>query len=142
MYIKLTNGNPTIHTLGQLRRDNPNTSFPKRISDDILAEYDVYSLAVANDPTHNEQTHRVVMGDIKLVDSAWVHSKKLEVRSNVEEIIREERNKRLALTDYMALSDVALHPTVHHYRQQLRDVPEQDGFPMSVVWPVKDGDPL
>ena len=142
MYIKLTNGNPTIHTLGQLRRDNPNTGFPKRIPDEIMAEYGVYPLTIANDPTHNEQTHYVVMGDIKLVDNAWVHSKELEVRSNVEEIIREERNKRLAVTDYMALVDGGLTQEQHTYRQELRNVPEQDGFPMSVVWPVKDGDPL
>ena len=46
MHIKLTNGTPTKYTLGQLHRDNPYTSFPKIISDELLASYDVYPYVI------------------------------------------------------------------------------------------------
>ena len=42
MHLKLTNGTPAKYTLGQLRRDNPQTSFPKLIPDEMLASYEVY----------------------------------------------------------------------------------------------------
>ena len=46
--------------------------------------------------------------------------------------IRCERDKRLFETDYLGLSsDMAA------YRQALRDVPAQSGFPASVNWPTK-----
>lgn len=42
MHIKLTNGQPETYSIGQLRRDNPNTSFPKKIGDATLASYGVF----------------------------------------------------------------------------------------------------
>jgi hypothetical protein len=44
MYIKLTNGQPEKYTIGQLRRDNPQTSFPKNIPDSVLADYNMFPL--------------------------------------------------------------------------------------------------
>ncbi len=53
------------------------------------------------------------------------------------EIVRDERNARLAECDWTQLADA---PTNHAewavYRQALRDVPEQSGFPWNVIWPV------
>jgi hypothetical protein len=38
-------------------------------------------------------------------------------------------------SDYMALSDVTMSDEWTTYRQALRDVPQQDGFPANVTWP-------
>ena len=46
MHIKLTNDTPSKYTLGQLHRANPHTSFPKIISDELLASYDVYPYVI------------------------------------------------------------------------------------------------
>lgn len=58
MYIKLTNGTPTTYTIGQLRKDNPNTSFPKNIPDELLAEFGVYPATVAEVPTFTDRTQK------------------------------------------------------------------------------------
>ena len=54
---------------------------------------------------------------------------------------REKRNHLIAETDYMAMPDYPLDEekkaAVLAYRQALRDVPEQDGFPRQIDWPVK-----
>ena len=54
--------------------------------------------------------------------------------------VRAERDARLAATDWMlsrALEQgVPLSQEMLDYRQALRDVPEQTGFPLEVVWPV------
>lgn len=51
---------------------------------------------------------------------------------------RMKRNVLLAETDWMVLSDVpAASQAVLDYRQALRDITNQEGFPENVVWPVK-----
>ena len=51
--------------------------------------------------------------------------------------VRAQRNRLLAETDYLALSDLTLSSDMATYRQALRDVPSQEGFPTDVTWPVK-----
>ena len=48
--------------------------------------------------------------------------------------IRRERNRKLAETDYLALSDNTLSSDMEKYRQDLRDVPTQSD-PDNITWP-------
>lgn len=54
---------------------------------------------------------------------------------------REKRNQLIAETDYLAMPDYPLDAekkgAVLAYRQALRDIPEQAGFPRQIDWPVK-----
>ena len=50
---------------------------------------------------------------------------------------REKRNSLLAETDYLALSDTTLSSEMSTYRQALRDITSQSGFPTNVTWPTK-----
>jgi len=54
-----------------------------------------------------------------------------------EEEIRKERNRLLSDTDWMALSDVTMSPAWASYRQALRDITAQEGYPYAVIWPTK-----
>lgn len=50
----------------------------------------------------------------------------------------KERAKRTALlmeTDHYALTDVVMSDAMKTYRQALRDVPQQAGFPQTITWP-------
>jgi hypothetical protein len=71
MHLKLTNGTPAKYTLGQLRRDNPQTSFPKLIPDDLLASYNVYPYTRPAVPEYNGLTQRLTDGEFEQVDGAW-----------------------------------------------------------------------
>ncbi len=51
--------------------------------------------------------------------------------------VREERDAKLAACDWMASSDVTLSTAWRTYRQALRDVPTQAGFPNSITWPTE-----
>jgi hypothetical protein len=53
------------------------------------------------------------------------------------EEIRQERNRLLVETDYLALSDNTMSAAMTTYRQALRDITNQSGFPTSVTWPIK-----
>lgn len=56
-----------------------------------------------------------------------------------EQAIRNERNLRLAYTDWTQLPDAPLtaeqKSAYAEYRQALRDIPEQAGFPDAIEWP-------
>jgi hypothetical protein len=52
----------------------------------------------------------------------------------------EARNKRdglLAGTDWTANSDVTMTADMTAYRQALRDITDQSGFPANITWPKK-----
>ena len=55
--------------------------------------------------------------------------------------IRQQRNALLLATDYRMMPDYPMSELCREnlklYRQLLRDIPEQPGFPNSVVWPIK-----
>ena len=90
MHIKLTNGNPKKYTIGQLRRDNPQVSFPKTIPDTVLAEFGVYPLTATEKPQHNPTTEKVVeVAPIKQGD-VWVQV------WNVVELTEEESAEYMA----------------------------------------------
>ena len=53
-------------------------------------------------------------------------------------VVRTDRARRLAATDWTQLPDVpeATRDAWAGYRQRLRDVTEQPGFPAEVTWPA------
>lgn len=54
-----------------------------------------------------------------------------------ESAIRNKRDKLLSETDWTALSDTTMSAEMAAYRQALRDITDQEGFPYQVDWPVK-----
>lgn len=71
-YIKLTNDLPEIYSIGQLRRDHPDVSFPRRVSDDTLASYGVYPYAMEDQPEYDPATQALEPGDFTETESGWV----------------------------------------------------------------------
>ena len=55
--------------------------------------------------------------------------------------VRLERNKLLSNTDHLIQSDYPISDEkkqeIKVYRQALRDIPQQDGFPDNIIWPDK-----
>lgn len=66
--------------------------------------------------------------------NAWVDPRTPESQW---EAVRQERNTLLAKSDWTQLPDVPLatKEAWAAYRQALRDITEQPGFPFDVVWP-------
>lgn len=66
---------------------------------------------------------------------AVAHASSADSRKAAE--VRTERNTKLAATDWTQASDVpqSVKDSYVSYRQALRDVPQQAGFPNQVVWP-------
>lgn len=151
MYVKITSGNVDQYpyTIGQLRRDNPNVSFPKQISDSLLQSYDVHEVSIDDLPSYDEKTQSVEQNAAPtLVDGSWVlgwtvNEKTSEEISEYNEIVsvnnRSVRNEKLSETDFYALSDVTMSTEMQTYRQALRDLPSHSNWPHleDSDWPTK-----
>jgi len=67
-------------------------------------------------------------------EATWVAGE--DSRKAVE--VRAERNAKLAATDWTQIADATVDKTAWAiYRQALRNVPTQAGFPNTVVWPTQ-----
>jgi len=55
------------------------------------------------------------------------------------EALRDERNRLIAETDYLALSDATLTDEMTTYRHALRVLPANTTDPTTPVWPTKPG---
>lgn len=59
---------------------------------------------------------------------------------NASAKVRYTRDYELAQTDWWAVSDRVMSQEQIDYRQALRDVTSQEGFPYNIVWPINPMD--
>jgi hypothetical protein len=151
MYVKATNGivDTYPYNVGQLRRDNPKTSFPKRISDDMLDDWAVYPVEYKPQPDYDDRAQRLEQNaQPTLENGKWVIGWSVsvlapeEVTQRAEQQANDMRTKRdrmIADTDWMALSDNTMSAGWATYRQALRDITGHANFPYltEADWPVK-----
>lgn len=145
MYAKLNNGQlqKYPYTLGMLRKDNYNVSFPRVMTDEIFAQFGVVRVTPTPRPEYDHTKEFNVVAD--QVNGAWVE-KWVATNVSAEEIsqrtenqinsVRAERNQKLSQCDWTQVADSPVDKEVWAtYRQALRDVPDQEGFPWDVAWP-------
>ena len=148
MYVKITNGgvDKYPYSVNALFKDNPQTSFPEKPTKELLAEWGVFEVISTNAPEVDHTKNVVEVSPVKVGDN-WVQSwlvtdaTQEEIESRTEEAkqqIRDQRNAALASSDWTQVNDSLVDKTVWaKYRQALRDITSQAGFPFNVVWPVK-----
>ena len=151
MYAKISNGtvDQFPYTVGNLRRDNPNTSFPKHPSNDLLAEWNVYPVTLQDQPSFDERTQTITEASAPVLsDGSWVITWSVNDKTAAEiqqyddkiaDDARAIRNQRLAETDFYALSDVTMSAEMTTYRQALRDITSHANWPNlnDDDWPTK-----
>lgn len=77
---------------------------------------------------------------VELIGSGYILKKNRE--PTIDELasqVRTERDRKIAETDWYMMPDYPSNPQnleeLKVYRQALRDVPKQEGFPRDVCWP-------
>lgn len=146
MYAKLNNGQleKYPYSLGQLRKDHRNVSFPKVPSNQDLAYFSVVKVTTSPQPAYDYTKNLSLTAEE--VNGQWVE-KWVAADASKEEIIertenqannvRAERNEKLSRSDWTQGKDIADNVSTAWatYRQALRDIPAQEGFPWNVTWP-------
>ncbi|MCP4928377.1 MAG: hypothetical protein GY918_04895 [Gammaproteobacteria bacterium] len=154
MYVKVTSGQPDQYpySVGQLRRDNPNVSFPKRVSDADLAAFNAYPVVILDQPVFDVRTQNAKQNDMPVLNgSAWEIGYTITDKT-IDEVaaydakaaasVRKERDRLLAECDWVAIRARELGQPVpeawYDYRGDLRQVPQQAGFPHTIDWPTME----
>jgi len=133
------------YSIGHLRRDNRNTSFPRNPSEQMLADWNVFPVKDRPAPAFDPATENCNQTNPTLENGEWAVTWEV-TPANAEEIAerlerksveaRQQRNQLLADCDWTQLSDAPVNSSAWaNYRQELRDIPEQEGFPWNINWP-------
>ena len=152
MHVTITSGNVDTYpyNVGQLRRDNPNTSFPKQIPDEMLESYGIYTVVYTDMPSIDDRTQKVEQDATpSLVDVAWTigwttSSKTAEETQAWDDSMassnRGKRDSLLIQSDWTQVADAPVDATVWAtYRQALRDITDHSNWPnlADADWPTK-----
>lgn len=140
-YVKVSNGTVVFpYSLGQLRKENPNTSFPSYLTEDILNEHGVYPVTTVEPPVIDPLTQQYESLLPVIKEGKWTQVWQViqAPEALAMDNIRDKRNQLLKESDWTQgkdIPDVVSTPWAT-YRDALRRIPEQEGFPYSVQWPV------
>lgn len=148
-FVKIVNGKVGRYpyTIKDLRQEYLNTSFPQVMSNEVLATFNVYPVTILPDPVFNARTQKLVPQPPALIDGVWTVDKNV-VEKTQEEIdseaehratnIRNQRDRLLQRSDFSQLPDATVDKEAWAvYRDQLRNIPQQEGFPWDVTFPTK-----
>jgi hypothetical protein len=150
MYVKASNEVVEIYpySIGQLRKDNPNVSFPKSPDNTLLAQWNVYPVQSQNPPSFNLATENCERVSPTLQNGVWTETWSVtaasaeEIARRTEEMsvqVRTQRNALLVQSDWTQGKDIpeSISTLWAIYRQALRDITTQGGFPWDIAWPTK-----
>lgn len=129
--------------------DGNNYCYARKLDPERAILFGVSKLQVVTPPYYNPATQRRIECDAVLVNGVWTQLYAIEQLTE-EEIatayaeaatrIRAERDRYLAKTDWWVSKATEiggiLSTDQQNYRQSLRDITKQAGFPWDVVWPV------
>jgi hypothetical protein len=135
------------YNIYQLRMAHPNVSFPADPSDETLQEFGMFRVFFATQPAVSntqvlEEDPPVFSTEYQRWTQVWrvrdMAAEEVQQRNNSKASeIRTERNEKIANTDWTQLPDSPVDKAVWAtYRQALRDITAQAGFPWTIDWPV------
>lgn len=137
-----------VITDSQLRADNPNTSFPQVLTPDIIDSFGYDPVLEGPQPTLIPPYQYAQRDGVVEVNGQWFthyiavtpdDEQKAAMDATQAANVRADRNRRLADCDWTQLTDSPLNPEAKaawaFYRENLRMVPDQPGFPWNVQWP-------
>jgi hypothetical protein len=157
MYAEIKNGTVVTfpYDYDTLVKKNPYTKFAQT---DLLSMYfgteanvdghELVRITEADAPTFDKQTQKTVQDSAPtLVNGVWTLGWAIQALTPLEQAeqntsqaasVRTTRNAKLKETDWTQIADSAADKAAWAtYRQALRDIPNQAGFPWEVEWPVQ-----
>jgi hypothetical protein len=148
MYLKIEDGNIRYpYTIEDLKSENPNVSFPKTITNEVLENFLVYP--VQSTSYDDDYTKTITEGTPILSGSTYIQvwnivdATEEELATKKEEKwleVRDMRDSLLSQSDWTQFQDSPITGSQltdwQTYRQSLRDVTSQSN-PFDLIWPTK-----
>lgn len=146
MFAKIDENNKIIEwPIASLTTIFPNTSFPIPLTQADLPEG--YVIVETTYPPETNINQKAIPAAPILQDEKWIQSWDIvdltteELAKRIEGIAQDARmtrNQLLADSDWTQVADAPVDKTAWAaYRQALRDITNQSGFPLNIIWPEK-----
>ena len=128
----------------------PNISFPKPLTPYVIDTYGLEVILQGPQPQTTPPYETVVRQGIEEIKGKWFtkyvigpifnnqeeeDSYRLNIDTQASDGIRNTRNSLISKSEWMGCSDVIMSDEWREYRQELRDITTQKGFPHNVEWP-------
>lgn len=135
-----------VMTESEFRSAHPNTSFPQQLTTELLNEFGAD--VVLNGAQPSAGRYQTMARDgVEEINGKWF-TKFILVDMDAEAIaavdaqasasVRSTRDEKLKATDWTQVDDAPVDKAAWAtYRQALRDIPAQVGFPWDITWPVE-----
>lgn len=135
-----------VMTESEFRSLHPNTSFPPQLTVELLDSFGADP--VLNGPQAQPTRYQVAFRDgVEEINGQWftkfsVADMDADAIASLDarqaDSVRADRNRKLTASDWTQVADAPVDKAAWAaYRQGLRDVPSQAGFPWDVTWPVE-----
>ena len=145
-YAKVNDGQVEAYPLSltDIRLQMPNVSLSAIVSNEELEQFGYFFVTPAVSPAfdYTKNLARTVAissdGFVEVWEETAASQDQVAERvANKAAEVRAERDSLLAASDWTQLADAAVDKAAWAtYRQALRDIPSQAGFPYNVVWAV------
>jgi hypothetical protein len=134
------------YTLTDLKYENKHVSFPNVIDDSITELFNLRPVTLTEPPEVNH-AQNLIRSAAPNNKGQWFETwmieeaspEQVEERTNAKQKdVRAQRNNLLIESDWTQIDDVPVNKQAWAvYRQALRDLTEQEGFPWDLTWPEK-----
>jgi len=124
--------------------DADNYCYARRLTEEQVVHFGVHKKQIVTPPYHDPATQSLEEGSALLIDGVWTQNyivTDLDADESAAKVgaqwtvIRAERNKLLAASDWTQLPDASADTAAWAtYRQALRDITTQAN-PFAIVWP-------
>ena len=159
--------NGEVTTLSQFKATQPNTSFPKQITTEILDSYGYDAVLNGAAATVTAPYGVSTRSGVEEIDGKWFTkfiagpvftdttdsegvvttaaaneaAYKARIDAEAATSVRAERDRLLAETDWIVIkakeTSTNIPTATKTYRQELRDISSAAGFPHTMKWPTK-----
>jgi hypothetical protein len=140
----------------EFRRLYPNTSFPEVLTPDILETFQVDPILEGPQATTTPPYEISFRDGVEEINGKWFTkysigpnfeseedeaAYKTRIDDEAAKGIRTQRDRLLQETDWIVIkakeTGTNLSAALKTYRQELRDITTQEGFPHTITWPEK-----
>ena len=118
--------------------DHITTASEVEVTEDMFFSGTVKDHVYEAAPDYDTGTQKLVETTTE-TDTTITHSYVVEPLSDIEitDLLRKKRTALLSATDMWGIADRGMSDEMRAYRQALRDIPQQEGFPDTIVWPIR-----
>ena len=137
MKYRLVNNKPEQYSVRQYRVDTGIAISKKITAQQLADDHGIYD-APEPSPVYDSETQVAEGRDFQLVDGEWQYVHQIRDMTELELAprVRSKRDRLLESTDWTQVADAPVDQAAWAmYRQALRDIPDQAGFPFNITWP-------